>query len=172
MFTCSQFLTDVYRDKIGLLSTPLEPPIDWASVVAPADSRAFVTFVNPSMHKGLYLFARLADMLGSRRPDIPILVVQSGHSGGSLNAIPDIDFSRYPQIMAAPPVPAPADYFALTRSARRAVRVGRTLRQSRGRKYDQRDSAAGQQSRFAAAGRRRRFQRGWRRAGAARFQSG
>jgi glycosyltransferase involved in cell wall biosynthesis len=115
VFTCSRFLTDFYRDKIGLASTPLEPPIDWSAVVAPAESRAFVTFVNPSLHKGLYLFARLADMLGSRRPDIPILVVQSGHSGGSLNAIPGIDFSRYPQIMAAPPVPAPADYFALTR---------------------------------------------------------
>ena len=36
-----------------------------------AESRAFVTFVNPSLHKGLLLFARLADMLGSRRPDIP-----------------------------------------------------------------------------------------------------
>ena len=114
-FTCSQFLTDVYRDKVGLVSTPIEPPIEWSSVVAPSESRAFVTFVNPSPHKGLLLFARLADMLGSRRPDIPILVVQSGHSGGSLNAIPGVDFSRYPQIMAAPPVPTPADYFALTR---------------------------------------------------------
>src|SRR2546422_1960161 len=114
-FTCSEFLTDVYREKVGLVSTPLEPPIDWSSVVAPSESRAFVTFVNPSPHKGLLLFARLADMLGSRRPDIPILVVQSGHSGGSLNAIPGVDFSRYPQIMAAPPVPTPADYFALTR---------------------------------------------------------
>ncbi len=54
-------------------------------------------------------------MLGSRRPDIPLLVVQSGHSGGSLNAIPGVDFSRYPQIMAAPPVATPAEYFALTR---------------------------------------------------------
>jgi glycosyltransferase involved in cell wall biosynthesis len=79
------------------------------------ESRAFLTFVNPSPHKGLWLFARLADMLGSRRPDIPILVVQSGHTGGSLTAIPGIDFGRYPQIMAAPPVPRPADYFALTR---------------------------------------------------------
>jgi glycosyltransferase involved in cell wall biosynthesis len=114
-FTCSQFLTDHYRARVGLASTPLEPPLDWASVVAPTESRAFLTFVNPSPHKGLWLFARLADMIGSRRPDIPILVVQSGHSGGSLNAIPGIDFSRYPQIMAAPPVPAPADYFALTR---------------------------------------------------------
>ena len=114
-FTCSQFLTDVYRDKVGLDTTPLEPPIDWSTVVAPAESRAFVTFVNPSPHKGLLLFARLADMLGSRRPDIPILVVQSAQSGGSLNAIPGIDFSKYPQIMAAPAVPQPADYFALTR---------------------------------------------------------
>jgi glycosyltransferase involved in cell wall biosynthesis len=114
-FTCSQFLTDLYRDKVGLVSTAIEPPLDWSSVLAPSESRAFVTFVNPSPHKGLLLFARLADMLGSRRPDIPILVVQSGHSGGSLNAIPGIDFSRYPQIMAAPPVPTPADYFALTR---------------------------------------------------------
>jgi hypothetical protein len=114
-FTCSEFLTGVYRDKVGLFSTPIEPPIDWSTVLAPVESRAFVTFVNPSPHKGLLLFARLADMLGSRRPDIPILVVQSGHSGGSLNAIPGLDFSRYPQIMAAPPVPAPADYFALTR---------------------------------------------------------
>ena len=114
-FTCSQFLTDVYAAKIGLRSTPLEPPIDWSTVVAPVESRAFVTFVHPAPHKGLYLFARLALMLGERRPDIPILVVQSGHSGGALNAIPGVDFSQFPQIMAAPPVPTPADYFALTR---------------------------------------------------------
>jgi glycosyltransferase involved in cell wall biosynthesis len=114
-FTCSQFLTDVYRREVGLISTPIEPPIDWASVVAPEEARAFVTFVHPAPHKGLLLFARLADMLGSRRPDIPVLVVQSGHSGGALNGIPGIDFSRYPQIMAAPAVPKPADYFALTR---------------------------------------------------------
>jgi glycosyltransferase involved in cell wall biosynthesis len=114
-FTCSRFLTDHYRERIGLISTPLEPPLDWSSVVAPEDARAFVSFVNPSPHKGLYLFARLADMLGSRRPDIPILVIQSGQSGGALNAVRGVDFARYPQIMAAPPVPKPADYFALTR---------------------------------------------------------
>ena len=114
-FTCSQYLTDAYREKVGLISTPIEPPIDWSTVVAPTDSRAFVTFVHPALHKGLLLFARLADMLGSRRPDIPVLVVQSGQSAGALNGIPAIDFGKYPQIMAAPPVPMPADYFALTR---------------------------------------------------------
>ena len=78
VFTCSRFLSDVYKEKIGLDSTPLKPPIDWSAVVAPAESRRFVTFVHPARHKGLLLFARLADMLGSRRPDIPVLVVQSG----------------------------------------------------------------------------------------------
>jgi glycosyltransferase involved in cell wall biosynthesis len=115
IFTCSQYLTDVYRDKTGLLSTPLNPPLDWSTVVAPSESRSYVTFVHPAPHKGLMLFARLADMLGSRRPDIPIMVVQSGRSAGALNAIPGLDFTRYPQIVAAPPVPQPADYFALTR---------------------------------------------------------
>ena len=115
VFTCSRYLTDVYREKLGLTSTPLEPPIDWSTVVAPPEARAFVTFVHPAPHKGLFLFARLADMLGSRRPDIPVLIVQSGHTAGSLNSIPEVDFSKYPQIMAAPSVPQPADYFALTR---------------------------------------------------------
>jgi glycosyltransferase involved in cell wall biosynthesis len=115
VFTCSRFLTGYYRQRIGLESTPLEPPFDWSAVVAPADSRAFVTFVHPAPHKGLFLFARLAAMLGARRPDIPVLVVQSGHSAGALNGIPGIDFGAYPQIMAAPAVATPAEYLALTR---------------------------------------------------------
>jgi len=44
-----------------------------------------------------------------------VVFVQSGQSAGSLNGIPGISFDKYPQIMAAPAVPAPADYFALTR---------------------------------------------------------
>ncbi len=115
-FTCGEFLTDFYRDKCGLISTPLEPPIDWSTTVAPNESRTFLTFVHPAPHKGAMLFARLAEMLGARRPDIPILVVQSGRSAGMLNAIPGIDFSRYPQIQAAPAVAAPAAYLGLTRA--------------------------------------------------------
>jgi glycosyltransferase involved in cell wall biosynthesis len=115
VFTCSQHVSDVHFNKVGLLSTPIEPPIDWSAVLAPTDTRAFLTFVNPAPHKGVWLFARLADVLGSRRPDIPIMVVQSGQTAGWLNRMKGIDFTRYPQIMAAPPVPRPAEYFALTR---------------------------------------------------------
>jgi glycosyltransferase involved in cell wall biosynthesis len=115
VFTTSPYLSDLYRQKIGLISIGIPSPIDWSEVLAPADSRMFVTYVNPSAHKGAGVFARLADMLGSARPDIPILVVQSASSAGGLNAIPGIDFTKYPHIMAAPALPRPADFFALTK---------------------------------------------------------
>jgi len=113
--TCSPYLAEHYRQSLGLRSTPLEPAIEWDDVEAPDDMRRFVTFVNPSPHKGSMLFARLADMLGSERPDIPMLVVQSASTAGALNAILGLDFGKYPQIMAAPATPRAADFFALTR---------------------------------------------------------
>ena len=115
VLTTSPYLSQFYRERIGLESVGINSPIDWAQVESPHDSRRFVTFVNPSPHKGSLLFARLADMLGSRRPDIPIMVVQSATSAAPLNAIPGVDFSRYPQIVAAPATPSPAAFFALTK---------------------------------------------------------
>jgi glycosyltransferase involved in cell wall biosynthesis len=115
VFTTSPYLSELYRQEIGLRSVGIESPIEWSEVEAPDDLRRFVTFVNPTLAKGAMLFARLADMLGSSRPDIPILVVQSATTAGRLNAIPGLDFSRYPHIMAAPATPRPADFFALTK---------------------------------------------------------
>lgn len=115
VFTTSPYLSRFYAEKIGLRSVGIESPIDWEDVEAPEEMRRFVTFVNPSPAKGSLLFARLADMLGSSRPDIPILVVQSATSAGRLNAIPGLDFTKYPHMMAAPATPRGADFFALTR---------------------------------------------------------
>jgi len=115
VFTCSPYLSEVYRQSMGLRSTGLESPIDWAEVEAPGDLRRFVTFVNPSPPKGSMLFARLAAMLGAQRRDIPILVVQSVASAGALNEIAGIDFGKYPHIMAAPPTQRPAEFFGLTK---------------------------------------------------------
>ena len=115
VLTTSPYLTDVYRQQICLRSVGIESPIEWVDVEAPEDLRRFVTFVNPSPGKGSMLFARLADMLGSARPDIPLLVVQSATTAGGLNEIPGLDFRRYPHIMAAPATPRPADFFSLTR---------------------------------------------------------
>jgi glycosyltransferase involved in cell wall biosynthesis len=115
VFTCSPYLSRYYHQAIGLNSTGIESPIDWEEVVAPDEMRRFVTFVNPSPHKGSLLFARLADMLGSARPDIGVLIVQSASSAGTLNALGGLDFAKYPHIMVAPATQRPSDFFALTR---------------------------------------------------------
>ncbi len=113
--TCSRFLSTVYRNRMGIASTPLVPALDWSQIVAPTENRAMVTFVNPSLPKGASLIARLAVMLGEKRPDIPLLIVQSGSSAAIFNSIPGIDFSKYPSILAAPAVPHPKDYLSLTK---------------------------------------------------------
>ena len=115
VLTAGEYLRRLYAEALGLRSTALPPPIAWSEAASETDARAFVTFVNPALHKGAAPFGRLADMLGRARPDIPILVVQSAADATLLNSAPGIDFSRYPQIMAAPPTPRPRDFFALTK---------------------------------------------------------
>lgn len=115
VLTASPYLSRVYRERIGLRSQGIDSPLDWAAIDAPTEARRFVTFVNPSPKKGSLLFARLADVLGSTRPDIPLLIVQSAHSAGWLTSIPGIDLAKYSHIMAAPATPHPAAIFALTR---------------------------------------------------------
>ena len=115
VLTGSEFLARHYRAAMGLDTIPIAPPIAWPDVQAPEDARGFVTFVHPSMTKGAGVFARLADRLGRQRPDIPLLVVQSAADAGALTGIEGLDLSRYPQILASPPIPHPRDIFALTK---------------------------------------------------------
>jgi hypothetical protein len=51
--------------------------VDWERVCVEGGDRRFVTFINPSLQKGVFPFARMAAELGRRRPDIPLLVVES-----------------------------------------------------------------------------------------------
>ena len=44
----------------------------------------YLTFVNPHPVKGLFVFARIAEQIARRRPEIPILVVDSRARGKAL----------------------------------------------------------------------------------------
>ena len=111
----SPYLARQYREKIGLAGTGIASPIHWQEVLAPTETRACVTLVNPSPRKGLLLFARLAQMLGRTRPDIPLLVVQSAASAVALGQFAGLGLERYPQILCAPGTRTPAEFLALTR---------------------------------------------------------
>ena len=54
----------------------------WPPILTPQ----FVTFINPSLQKGAYAFVRIAHELGRRRPDIPLLVVESRGTRDTLMA--------------------------------------------------------------------------------------
>lgn len=115
VLTNSSISVQRHHDRLGLRADWLPSPLTWSEILAPEESRGFVTIVNPSPHKGAYLFARLADMLGATRPDIPILVIQSERNAADLAAIPGLDLARHESIMVSPPLARPSDIYALTR---------------------------------------------------------
>lgn len=82
----SEFSRAFYRERVGVESRVLPCVIDpaWVSVVARKPQ--YLTFVNPQSTKGLYIVARIADQLARRRPDIPILVVESRARGQALQS--------------------------------------------------------------------------------------
>ena len=63
--------------QVGVDAQVLPCLVDPVAVVAPEARRQYLTFVNPEANKGVTVFARIAAELGRRRPDIPLLVVDS-----------------------------------------------------------------------------------------------
>jgi glycosyltransferase involved in cell wall biosynthesis len=57
-------------------------------------SRRYVTFINPHLVKGVYVFARIARELARRRPDIPILVAQ-GRSRADALMTPELGLAQH-----------------------------------------------------------------------------
>jgi glycosyltransferase involved in cell wall biosynthesis len=72
----------------------------------------YVTFVNPEPRKGLLVFARIAEVLARRHPEIPLLVV--GGSDASLNAA-GIDPSAMPNLTVMPNTADPREFYAVTK---------------------------------------------------------
>lgn len=118
VLTPSQFLTEQYRARVGVESTAITSPINPAEAVAQGREPLMLTFVGARIDKGVALFARLADMLATRRPDIPVLVVPGRGSIDKLHAVcapSGIDLSRHASIMVSPTIPGTADIFRPTR---------------------------------------------------------
>ena len=75
--TPSDFATRFCRERHGLDCTTLSSVIDWDRIRPAQHAPRFVTFANPALEKGLLVFAAIAKGLALRRPDIPLLVVES-----------------------------------------------------------------------------------------------
>lgn len=119
VLTCSEFLSGVYRDALGLASTSLPSPLDPAETIATGHEPIFFTAIIPTVEKGVFFLARLAEELAVRRPDIPLLFIESRGSGGLLvqaGLAGGFDLRRHESLMFAPAVPKPAEIFRGTRA--------------------------------------------------------
>jgi hypothetical protein len=118
VLTPSEFLAGRYRESIGIDSTPLPTPLDPEDVVATDPDPIFVTMVNPSVEKGLFFFARLAEEIGKRQPKIAVLAIESRGTAGMVvraGLAGGFDLRRHENIMVGESVPKPRDIFRNTR---------------------------------------------------------
>ena len=118
VLTPSRFLTDLYRTTMGIESTPLPVPLNLEDVVAEERDPHFVTMVNPSPEKGLMVMARIAEELGRRRPDIPVLIVEARGSVDHLvqaGLLGGFDLRRHKSIVGLPAVAQPKTFYGETR---------------------------------------------------------
>ena len=117
-FASSRFLADLYRSALGVEVTVLPLPVAGDDVIAVSRKPTFVTFVNPEPIKGVVAFARIAEEISSRRPEIPFLVVKSRSAADLLVATAlagGFDLRRHSNIAVAGPVPDPKRIYAVTR---------------------------------------------------------
>jgi glycosyltransferase involved in cell wall biosynthesis len=110
----SEFARRYYWENQGLACHALPNPISWDRVRAEEADPRFVTFVNPSAEKGVFAFARMADELGRRRPDIPLLVVESRGTWATLVNC-GLDPRSHGNIQCMPNTPDPRQFWAITK---------------------------------------------------------
>lgn len=119
VLTPSHYLTNLYRDTIGIESTPLPTPIELADILAEERDPIFVTMINPSAEKGLIVVARLAEELSVRRPDIAMMFIESRGSGGKLvqaGLSAGFDLRRHENLMMSPALAHPKEIYVPTRT--------------------------------------------------------
>lgn len=76
VLVASHFAAEQYRKVLGIRCTVLPNLVDHERILALERRPSSVVFVNPTIEKGVGVFARVADEVGRRRPDIPFLVVE------------------------------------------------------------------------------------------------
>jgi glycosyltransferase involved in cell wall biosynthesis len=114
VLVASRFSASYHRTALGIECTVIPYLIEWERVLIDHSDPDYVTFVNPSAEKGVFVFARIADELGRRRPDIPLLVVESRGTEATLVSC-GIDLRDRDNVYLMSQTPDPRDFWRVTR---------------------------------------------------------
>ncbi|HEX5273312.1 MAG TPA: glycosyltransferase [Gemmataceae bacterium] len=110
----SRYSREAYRQRLGIDCTVIPSPLDWGKFFCPEGTHGrHVAFVNPQPQKGVFPFARIADELGRRRPDVPLLVVE-GRGGASWLGRTGLDLSGR-NLRVMPHTPDPREIYRASR---------------------------------------------------------
>lgn len=110
----SRFSAEYHRRALGIECMTLPYLIDSGKVRADERRPRYVVYVNPSVEKGVYAFARIADELGRRRPDIPLLVVESRGDEATVVGC-GIDLRNHGNVFLMSQTPDPRDFWSVAR---------------------------------------------------------
>jgi glycosyltransferase involved in cell wall biosynthesis len=100
--------------NLELPPSPRSPPAALPLNTVGEGSRQYVTFVNPQVTKGLYVFARIAEVLARQRPEIPVLVVE-GRNGPGWASETGIDLASLGNLTIRPNTTDPRTFYADTK---------------------------------------------------------
>lgn len=118
VLTPSQFVSDKYREAIGIDSTVAPIPLIEGDILPPKRRPTFVTFINPTHDKGVSMVARIAEDICSKRRDIPFMVINARQTAANLvraGTAGGYDLRRHKPIVYSEGVPKPADIYGVTR---------------------------------------------------------
>jgi glycosyltransferase involved in cell wall biosynthesis len=111
----SRFAAEFYRQTLGLECILLPRPIQRDRIRIQDHSSTYLTFVNPSVEKGVFVFSRIADELGRRRPDIPLLVVEC--RGGEADvAACGLELRNHGNVFFMSHTPDPRRFYRISRA--------------------------------------------------------
>ncbi len=110
----SRFSADYYRRFLGINCVALASLVNPSRVRTELFQPIYLTFINPSFEKGVYVFVRLTDELARCRPDIPLLVVESRGAEAHLVDC-GIDLRPHGNVFLMAQTPDPRDFWSVTR---------------------------------------------------------
>jgi glycosyltransferase involved in cell wall biosynthesis len=110
----SQFARRFYWEKIGLACQVLPLVLNTERTQVTEWNPQYLTFVNPEPRKGIHVFARIAEMLSARRPDIPMLVVEGISRRGLLHKL-GVDLSGIKNLKIMANTPDPRNFYSVTK---------------------------------------------------------
>ena len=111
----SRFAAEYYREALGLDCRVLPRLVEPARVDSGQSTPKYLTFVDPTRENGTIAFARIADELGRRRPEIPILVVEGRGTEADVAGC-GLDLRTHGNVYFKAPTADPGTYWRLSKA--------------------------------------------------------